>query len=69
MRLGFTHTAPLAKMTETPIFFARVICSVQSNGIGTSKSMKSTKMLQNPKIFSTSYDSGLQTVVGAKRSL
>lgn len=56
-------------MTETPIFFADVICSVQSKGIGISRSMKSTRILQKPKMFSTLYDSGLQTVVGAKRSL
>lgn len=66
---NMTHTAPLAKTIETPIFFALVICSVQSNGMGMSSSTKSTKMLQKPKMFSTTYDLGAHTVVGATSSL
>ncbi len=65
----WTHTAPLAKTIETPIFFALVICRVHSKGIGMSRSMKSTKMLQKPKMFSTSGANTMHTVVGAYRSL
>ena len=64
-----THTAPLAKTIETPIFFVVVICNVQSKGMGKNKSMKSTKMLQNPKMLSTSAAFILHTVVGSKRVL
>ena len=60
-----TDTAPLAKTSETPIFFALVICSVQSNGIGMIKRMTSTMMLQKPNMFSTSGAFILHTVVGA----
>lgn len=64
-----THKAPLAKMTDTPSFFAAVICNVQSRGIGMINSMKSTKMLQIPKTIITLGALIAHTVVGRKRML
>lgn len=64
-----THKAPLAKMTDTPSFFAAVICNVQSRGIGMINSMKSTKMLQIPKMIITLGALIVHTVVGRIRML
>ena len=68
-KMGSTHTAPLAKTTETPIFFALFICRVQSSGIGMIRSMKSTKMLQKPNTISTLGADIGHTVVGSMRTL
>ena len=68
-KMGSTHTAPLAKTTETPIFFALSICSVQSSGIGMTRSIKSTKMLQKPNTISTLGAEIGHTVVGSMRTL
>ena len=64
-----THKAPLAKMTQTPSFFAVVICSVQSRGIGMINSIKSTRMLQIPKTIVTLGALIGHTVVGRIRML
>ena len=68
-KMGSTHTAPLAKTTETPIFFALFICSVQSSGIGMTRSIKSTKMLQKPNTVSALGAEIGHTVVGSTRTL